>query len=84
MRFDSFAEELMTESILSIDFSEPSVLNLLAVISLRKNLGSPSDIILFWAENKDELCAHHDAKVSNERIPKRINLLKSLCISKYL
>lgn len=45
--FDSSEEELIIESTVSVDFSYPSELNLLAVTSLRKNLGVPLDTIIF-------------------------------------
>ncbi len=45
--FCFFLEELMTESNSSIDFSCPSALNLLAVTSLRKNLGASLEVIVF-------------------------------------
>ena len=74
----------MTESNFSIDFSYPSALNLLAVTSLRKNLGVSLEVIVFWDENNETLCAHHDVKVSNESRAKRKALLNSFCTSKRL
>ena len=74
----------MIESNFSIEFSDPSALNLLAVTSLRKNLGAPLEVIVFSDENNEMLCAHHDVKVSNESRAKRKALLNSFCTSKRL